>query len=69
MPLTPPKGWATLQEKARRATDPTELASIINEMNKLLAACEETAGNDSRKSQPWKTKGSGRPRDSKRTRR
>jgi hypothetical protein len=54
MPLTPPPGWSTLQEKARRATDPTELASIIDEMNRVLAACEKAAAGNIEKSRPSK---------------
>lgn len=62
MPLPPPKGWATLQEKARRASDPAELANIIDEMNRLLTACEKAAGDYVRKLHPNKEKGSARPR-------
>jgi hypothetical protein len=57
MPLTPPKGWVTLQEKARRASDPKELASIIDEMNRMLAECEEADGGQAGKSKPQKKKG------------
>jgi hypothetical protein len=54
MPLEPPPGWSTLQEKARRATDPKELASIIDEMNRVLAACEKAAADNIKKSRPAK---------------
>jgi hypothetical protein len=45
MPPKPPPGWATLQEQARSTKDPKELARIIDAMNKLLAECEEAAGD------------------------
>ena len=44
MPSNPPAGWAALQEKAKQAKDPRELAEIIAEMNRLLAEYEKTAG-------------------------
>ena len=45
MAPSPPPGWAALQEQARRSKDPKELARIIDAMNKLLAECEEAAGD------------------------
>jgi hypothetical protein len=45
MPSSPPPGWATLQEQARRTKDPKELARIIDAMNKMLTECEEAAGD------------------------
>jgi len=59
MPLTPPPGWATLQDKARRTNDPAELASIIDEMNGVLAKYEEATGDHPRKPQPKKQQGRG----------
>jgi hypothetical protein len=47
----PPPGWAELQQAARRAKDATELARIIDEMNKLLAKYENASG-DGRKAWP-----------------
>jgi len=41
----PPPGWAALQEAARRAKDPAELARIIDQMNKLLTDYEKVSGN------------------------
>ncbi|MGA9528112.1 MAG: hypothetical protein WBS24_08355 [Terriglobales bacterium] len=43
--LSPPPGWADLQERARRTKDPTELAKIIDEMNALLTEYEKTSGD------------------------
>ena len=58
----PPPGWSTLQEKARRASDPKELASIIDEMNRVLAACEKAAADSMRESQPAKPQSRGLPK-------
>jgi hypothetical protein len=49
MTLGTPPGWITLQAKARRAENPEELAIIVNEMNRLLAACEKEDGDHGRK--------------------
>jgi hypothetical protein len=50
----PPPGWATLQERARRAGNPTELAQIIDEMNKMLAEHEKATGDHNGKPNPVK---------------
>jgi D-serine deaminase-like pyridoxal phosphate-dependent protein len=41
----PPPGWTALQERAKQAKDPRQLAAIIDEMNKLLSEYEKAAGN------------------------
>ena len=41
----PPPGWTELQERAKQAKDPKELAAIIDEMNRLLTAYEKAAGD------------------------
>jgi len=51
MPQIPPSGWAILQEKARRTKDPAKLAGIIDEMNQLLAECEKSNGDHTKKPQ------------------
>jgi hypothetical protein len=45
MPSSPPPGWVSLQEQARRTKDPQELARIIDAMNKLLTEYEEATGD------------------------
>ena len=40
----PPPGWIDLQERAKRAKNPEELAAIIEQMNKLLSEYEKAAG-------------------------
>ena len=62
MPHEPPPGWATLQEKARRASNPTELSNIIDEMNKMLAEHEEATGDHKGKPNPTKQEDRKQPR-------
>jgi hypothetical protein len=45
MLAAPPSGWNLLQERARRAENPEELATIIDEMNRLLAEYEKSSGD------------------------
>jgi hypothetical protein len=42
----PPPGWSALQAKARRAKDPSELASLIDDMNRLLSQYEKSGEID-----------------------
>ena len=46
----PPPGWIALQERAKRATTPADLAVAIDEMHRLLAEYEKTAGDGESKS-------------------
>ncbi|MFZ3264449.1 MAG: hypothetical protein WA172_10650 [Terriglobales bacterium] len=41
----PPPGWTALQERAKQAKDPRQLAAIIDEMNRLLTEYEKAAGD------------------------
>ncbi len=56
--LDEPKGWHRLREMAERASDSTNLARIIDEMNRLLDEHQQVAqakspyGSDSRKHSP-----------------
>ena len=45
MPLKPPPGWITLQERAKQVKNPQELVGLIEEMNQLLSEYERTAGD------------------------
>ncbi|MGC2448416.1 MAG: hypothetical protein WA477_12290 [Candidatus Sulfotelmatobacter sp.] len=51
MLLNSPPGWIALQERAKQAKDPRELAAIIDEMNKLLTEYEKAAGDGHGKGQ------------------
>jgi hypothetical protein len=60
MPLSPPPGWNALQERAKRVKDPQELADLIEEMNRLLAEFEVTAGDGDGVRHPRASKPSGK---------
>ncbi|MCU1302521.1 MAG: hypothetical protein JWQ87_2805 [Candidatus Sulfotelmatobacter sp.] len=40
-----PKGWQQLQQMAQKEQDPQKLASIIDQMNRLLDGHERMAAN------------------------
>jgi hypothetical protein len=61
----PPPGWTVLQEKAKQAKGPRELAAIIEEMNKLLGEYEKAAGDGHSEGQ---LPARGRPSDNKNVR-
>ncbi len=44
--LEEPRGWRSLQEMAQRERDPQRLASIIDQMNRLLDQNERMAAGD-----------------------
>ena len=44
--LDEPRGWRSLQEMAQRERDPQRLASIIDQMNRLLDQHERMAAGD-----------------------
>jgi len=44
--LDEPKGWRSLQEMAQRERDPQRLASIIDQMNRLLDQHERMAAGE-----------------------
>jgi len=50
--LDEPRGWRTLQAMAQRERDPQKLASMIEEMNRLLDRRERMAATDAEQPEP-----------------